>query len=252
MMDRAFYNSLVLVLVVLIANIGTLFAKETLGLNYPELLVTPRASTRLKIEAINEKHRKWQTHLSVQASGLMTLTAGLLQLGNVNTQKDPDKQSAYAAILVGGGWLGLTAALSKFYTPYATGYKSIARLKKGTAREQLLRERMAESKIEQASRMAKRLTWFSSISNAASSLYLLSNQEEDTISGPVNLLALIAAFSPVIVPYIWERVDLEQKRYKKRIYGPVVMATMLPVGSATKLGGQSTVAAPGIIFSTSF
>ncbi|MBT3235318.1 MAG: hypothetical protein HN353_05150 [Bdellovibrionales bacterium] len=249
-MVRALYCHSLLISLLVVLNLSAVAASDGVRLNYPELMVTPRASTRIKLEAVNEKHRKWQTHLSVQASGLMTLTAGILQLGNSDDFKDPKKGAAYTAIIVGGGWLGVTAALAKYYTPYATGYKSIFRLKRGSPREQLLRERIAESHIERAAKMAKRLTWLSSISNGAAAVNLLSNQGEGALSGAANFLALIAAFSPVIIPYIWERVDKEQKLYKKRIYGPVVMATILPVGSNRP--GSKSETAPGLLFSATF
>src|SRR4051812_12685888 len=74
--------------------------------DYPELMVTPSASERLTMQGKSEESKRWTTHLPIQASALMTLTAGILQ-------KDKNgARTGLAGIAVGGSWLIGTFILS--------------------------------------------------------------------------------------------------------------------------------------------
>ena len=86
--------------------------------DYPELLVTPRASDRLKIESESEMRRPWNFQWAITVSAMTTLVAGLMQ--DEDPSKDPQGNSGTVGMLVGGGWL----AVNMFMVYGVRGYKS--------------------------------------------------------------------------------------------------------------------------------
>lgn len=191
------------------------------GFDYPELLVTPRASERLKMEAERENSRKWVTHLPLQVSALTTLTAGLVQLGNYSATKDVDGTSPYAGLAVGAGWLVTSSLLAMQHRPYTSAHQEVSALPKGSKREQLAQERMAEEALESTASLGRKLTWLSVLTNAGASIYMLGKAEKNSASIVADGIALAAAFAPVVFPYHWKKVEREQRDYKKKIYAPI-------------------------------
>ena len=91
---------------------------------YPELMVTPRASQRLYMEASKERRSPFVL-IQYQLSAATTLTAGLLQSGNLKPGSDLAGRSKFAGIVVGGGWLAVTSALGMMDHPYSSGWGTI-------------------------------------------------------------------------------------------------------------------------------
>lgn len=212
---------------------------------YPELLVTPRASDRIELEAKREAESRWTTHLPIQVSALGTLAAGIIQSGNTDPAKDSGNYSPWAGIVVGAGWLAATTIMAYTYTPYATAQKDLAEMPKKTQREQLTRERFAEEAIQKQARTARVLTLLSVVTNAAANTYMLIKADGNSFSIPANAVALALSFAPVLFRYHWCDVANEQADYKKRIYAPVASGGLLVDPANGK-------AVPGLLLSLRF
>jgi hypothetical protein len=193
---------------------------------YPELLVTPRASERLDMEAKTEADSRWTRHLPVQASALATLAAGIIQTGGKDPAKDTQGYSPLAGIVVGGVWLGTTLALSALHHPYTTSAEAIKGQPKATKRDQLARERYAEESLEQAARLGRRLTLLSVISNLGANAYMMLNAQSGSLAFVADGVAGVLSLAPLLFSYRWQTVECEQQEYKKKIYGPVASGTV--------------------------
>ncbi|MBI4925492.1 MAG: hypothetical protein HY843_06160 [Bdellovibrio sp.] len=214
-------NFIIMHLVILTFTGGYSFAADSSSFEYPELLVTPRASDRLELEARKEAGSQWRRHFPIQISALSTLLAGYFQLSNNNPTKDPTAKSGLAGVAVGGVWLVTTLALSMAFTPYVSELHEIRTMPSKTQREQLSRERLAEESFERTARLATRLQWLSFLSNFGTSVYLTVNVKTETISVPADIVAIIFSFAPLVFQYSWKYIQQDQEEYKKKIYGPL-------------------------------
>ena len=223
-------------------------AADSSDLEYPELLVVPRASARLEMEAKRENARAWSQHIPIQVSALTTLAAGLICYKNPDGSKDPDGKAGLGGMLVGATWIGATLAMSAWYRPYETSMKEVGvsksseRSPNGATRDLLTRERLSEEALEAPARLGQRLMWISAFSNAAISGYMVSKATGSSLGQVASLLSAVAAFTPVIFTYQWQRVAADHQQYKKRIYGPV--AAVAPI--FTQDGGDLNRFASGI------
>jgi hypothetical protein len=205
---------------------------------YPELVVSPRASERLEREAKAEKSSQ-AMHWPVQLSGAMTFAAGLLQFAQPDRARDPDRYAAWTGVGVGGAWLLATWLMQQNYEPYSDGHADVSAMPSKTQREQLARERAAEQVIHDAARNGRRLQWFSFVSNAAAAAYLVSNARNDSVAKIASVGALVTSLTPLLFPSHWIDVEKQQSDYKKRIFGPVMGWTTVPSrGTAPVVGLQ--------------
>lgn len=222
-------------------KLGTFLLATCLGLpafaegtvTYPELQVTPRASERIQMEAKTERSGRWTQHLPLQISALMTLTSGLYAQ---NSKPDEDKVNPddakwarNTAIGVGAAWLIGSYLLSENYTPYTKSVATLQSLSAKTPQENLTRERIAEEHIEAASKIGDRIMWASTITNLGASAYLAgkSGKEASIVAGVSSLLA----FAPLVFKYNWQTVHTYHQEYKKKIYGPIAMPTLIETHS---------------------
>lgn len=210
----------------LTVSIKPALAAQSSDFDYPELLVTPRASERLATEAAKEPSSRWTSELPIQVSALTTLGAGIAQLANPDPGKDPNGVSGYAGVAVGGAWLVTTFALEALYQPYASAEREVAALPARTPREQLVRERDAEESIHSAARLAWRLKWLSVLTNLGSNIYMATQSKSSSFSQVADGVAAGFALTPLIFCSHWETVAAEQESYKKRIYAPIASATV--------------------------
>jgi len=224
-------------------------AGSTPDWEYPELLVSPRASERLEREARIEDRRGIMGYWQLALPGLMTLGAGLLQLGSTKIENDPDKDAAKAAMGVGGAWVAASVLMASRYQPFASGLSEISRMPKGTAREQLVRERMAEESIESAASTSRTFKWLSFASNLVTGIYLSNNASPGSLSKIVDLLVVGTAFTPILFQPHAMDVAREQRDYKKRIFGPLVSASWLRTSEALNRPGSLC---PGLALSWRF
>ena len=123
---------------------------------YPELLVSPSASDRLKDEAKNEERNAWSVNLPMQVSAASTFIAGLVAISDPGKKSDNEKSvsaenkdkikwAGYTGLIVGGGWLGATSMMAMKYRPYKSGEKEVNKIAGGDKKQQLGRERIAVS-----------------------------------------------------------------------------------------------------------
>ena len=192
---------------------------------YPELLVVPRASQELAMEAANEKRTSYGTHFLLEAPALLTLMAGLSASG----LKDPDgKNASLIATSVGAGWLAAAVGLSVAYSPYRSGLSSINNLPAKTPEQTLARERSAEESLYFPAYVMRRLQYISAITNFGASAAIAS---QDKASGQCKALASVAAaaaFLPLIFDHPWISNYDQHQDYKKKIYGPLTQISLEP------------------------
>lgn len=199
-------------------NLVPLMAAEY---QYPELLVTPRASERLGIEAKKEHENRFTTWLPLQVSAVSTMAAGLLQLGSKDPTKDSTGWSPMAGIAVGGGWIATTALLSAYYRPYQKGLASTQAYSGSGTKDQLTRERLAEEAIDAPAFLSRRLMWLSLLTNAGASAYMVANVKSQTAAQIADFIAIGASLTPLLFPIRYQSIANDQASYKKKIYGPV-------------------------------
>lgn len=199
-------------------------------LEYPELNVTPRATDRVTTEAGKEKNLRWNMHLPIQVSSLVTLI-GAFQHKDKPTSDGSSSGAQMLGIAVGAGWLVGTLALSNFYMPYTFAYQETYRMSAKSQREQLTRERVAEQYIEDAATLGSRLKWMSVASNFTANIFMFINAKKEASSKSTNILGVIGSFAPLVFESRWEKVANEHNDYKKRIYGPVAALGLTPLNA---------------------
>ena len=236
---------------------STTFASE---FEYPELMVAPRASERLKMEAQTESEGKWLRFWPLQISALATFTMGLSTLSlatysdtspNIpivepNTTVSNRRATGMMGVAVGGAWLLTSIIMSAAYTPYQNGWDSVKGLPTGSKREQLTRERMAEEILADANAMAWRLTILSVVTNFGISLYATKETINGTIQPILPLASAALSLVPVLFRFKWMSVYAQHLDYKKKIYGPI--ASIQPGAIEMTRGTVS----PGLTLAVSF
>lgn len=203
-------------------------AQERVEFAYPELQVSPRASERVLMEARTEsKSRKIQL-LPIQVSALSTLLAGALAPKPTDPQKsekDDVKYSRQVAVGVGLSWLVFSYFFNEEYSPYIKAYSVIKGMPDKTAQDELVRERIAQEHIEAAAFLGKKMMWASAATNLAASVYLASNTANE---GAVYAAAAgLLSFAPFVFRDRWQTVNHYHQEYKKRIYAPIAMPTLM-------------------------
>jgi hypothetical protein len=218
---------LILTLLILSATVTQTSQAED-SYDYPELMVSPRASERIRLEIDRENSGGFfKNHKGLQLAGLTTLIAGVLQSSNVDIQNDVNENSPKVGMLIGGGWLLATTFLDMSYKPYRAGYEDIKRVKGKSKRDQLTRERLAEEAINSAGKLGKRLDYLGVATNLLAGAYMMSNVKKDTISEVTNLVAIVTAFTPLLFQNHWSDVSKTQNSYKKKVYGPISFSPVL-------------------------
>lgn len=231
-------------------------AADSNELEYPEFLVVPRASARLEMEAKRENTHAWSQHIPIQVSALTTLMAGVSNYKNSDSSKDPDGKAGLGGMLVGAGWIGATLAMSAWYRPYENSYRELGavnskfneRSPSGSTREQLTRERLSEEALEAPARLGRRLMWISAFTNFAMSGYMVTKATGSSLGQVTALISAVAAFTPVVFTYHWQRVAADHQQYKKRIYGPVAAISPIFMQDGPTLSKESGRLASGIGF----
>lgn len=212
--------------------------------DYPELMVTPRASEALLRHGRDEKADRWRQYLQIQIPAAINLFTGIRVM---NEKYSPEqlrdspslpgrlKDTGMAATAISGGWLGLTLAMGIWYEPYTSGLRDIRRYPGNSPREQLVRERIAEEHLANASRLASRLSHLSVISQTFTSVLLMANSEnrEHKIQAAVGG---VFALSPYVFRMSWIQNYRNHQNYKKRIFGPLTSLEMMPILSEGRLG----------------
>ncbi len=245
-MENLRMRKLTLIALIVLVNLSIIVSVSAQGLSYPELSVTPLASKRLQMEAKLEAENKFYVPMEMQLSALTTFVAGVMQMGNVDLSSDENERSPYAGLLVGGAWLAINYTLSNLHKPYKRAYKKVSKLPRKNKRARLVRERMAEEEINRIGRLGNKMKWMSFVTNAGAAGYMFASAKEDTSAKLVNVIALAASFAPLFFENRWSRVAKEQRRYKKRIYGPVASTALLSVP------GSKHRVAPGMMLSMRF
>lgn len=214
-------------------------------LEYPEILVTPRASERLELEAKDEGFRSWYMHLPLQlAAGMTYYTAVVAKTANDDAvekdKSDTVVQASRFATYVGAGWILGSLYLAAAYRPYRSALRDIKNVPKGTKREILVRERLAEESLHDAADLSSRIGWLATGTMFPLCLLLAATGKGDT---PLfGALATITSLAPVVLRTHWEEVSERHLYYKKRIYGPVAMTNVHYVA-------QHYVAMPTLVWS---
>lgn len=201
--------------------------------DYPELLVSPRASERLAEESKAEKGNRWFVNATTQAPALLNLFTGLRAMneGPEAGGNDEDAENINNAGLmstaIGAGWLGLTAGLSLWYSPYHADYRIVKKLPSKNKRLKLNRERRAEEALEDAANFGKRLNYIGAALNlgAAAAVLGSTNDSQTRIQAAMSAGACIL---PLIFDHPWVKTYEKHRDYKKKIYAPLVRMEYTP------------------------
>lgn len=220
---------------------------------YPELMVAPRASERLKMEAQAENEGKWLRFWPIQLSAISTLSMGLSAAANaqfpgeVEPRVSDRRITGYMGATVGAAWLVTSIIMSAVNTPYQTGWDTVKAMPASTKREQLTRERVAEEILADASAMGWRLTILSTVTQFGVSLYTTRLAGLDaTITPILALTSATLSVLPVLFRFKWIGVYAQHQDYKKKIYGPIAQ---LQPGLVELTRGELS---PGLAFSLTF
>jgi hypothetical protein len=193
---------------------------------YPELLVTPSASKRLESEANAESSSRFTAFLPIQAGSTLVLAAGLLAVndGPLARQDPADtpmaKWAGIGAISSGLGWLGITGTLSAIYSPYKGGWAEVKKMPASSKREQLMRERAAEERLQAPAGLARKIKWLSIFTNVSMSAFVISSSE-DNVTRVAGLMGALGSLAPLIFESSWITSYETHEDYRKRIYGPI-------------------------------
>ena len=206
---------------------STSFAADIPAMEYPELQVSPRASERLAMESKIEQSSKMTRFIPLQVSGLATMIAGLSYAPQRSFSKDPNNYYGWAATGIGLAWTTTWVLMSINYLPYTNGSEKVSQLPKGTKREQLFQERMAEEVIDGAADTMKKLTWLSVISNIGVGILLNSGTDNLMPNLAFTGVSALAALSPLVFKSGYWMISNQQREYKKRIYTSLSMGPTL-------------------------
>lgn len=232
----------------ILLTLESAFSQETnevlKQLEYPELVVTPLASQRLREEAAKEKSGNWSHWLPIQISAAMTLAAGMSADGDydkglvrdseIKKNKDQVDNSSQFAFVVGAGWLISSTFFSITYTPYTKGFNETKDAIIKTKKQKLAKERSAEEHIHHAGSFSKKIKYLAIASNILANAYVLSEAQED--SQITAAFGILGAFIPVIFPLHWETISDTHNSYKKKIYGPISQLVPTSNGYIPTLG----------------
>jgi hypothetical protein len=223
---------------------------------YPELLVLPRASDRVKMEAKTEVAENYKNFWPIATSSLLTLTAGIYSelykndgyVGTTQSNWTPDDVSRNAMLADAWGlaWLGASYWMMKNYTPYNSATKEVSSLAGTNANEQVIRERISEERMASAKRTGQLLTW----SYALGNILICSNLSGKSTGGVSQFASVCAASSilPLVINTTWASVYDSQMDYRKKIYGSVASLSASPIFMANNRGSLD----PGLGLSLSF
>lgn len=215
----------------LVENTGLTYAKGSS--DYPELLIAPRASERIKMEMKKDRNSKLTFQLPITISSTMLLTAGIVQ--TMYKDGENTNYSAEAGIGVGLFWLATNLYVSYKYQGYTRAYRDIKAMPRKSMREKLIRERVAEERINELGKMARRMVWFSSLTSFAAAMYMQKRAESDSVGEYVDFAAAAISLLPLILSNKWIDVAKKQKEYKKKIYGPIIGASWFKDPNSNKM-----------------
>lgn len=210
--------------------------KRTYSFEYPELLVSPKASERIKNEAIKEKTNRFIRHWPIQLSAVSTIITGIIaQQAKVENQnkKHIDNiaidNAAKTAYLIGGGWLAITVSMSLFYNPYENSLSYLKTLPKKTKNDLLIKERHAEETLRFNSSLSWKLKILSSITNLVTCITVMkaAKETEDENVKIAGEIGVLLSLLPWVFPSRWEQAYSYHQEYKKKIYGPISQTTLL-------------------------
>jgi hypothetical protein len=202
--------------------------------HYPELMVVPKASERLMLEARREEQNAWTNHLPLNVASATTLLAGIMTLNDLDKENDPEGIKPKIAIAVGAGWLATSLWLQTSYRPYRRGAMEVKKASNQNNYSRLMTERLAEEHIDQAARLAKKIKWLSFITNAGASALLIDSANKDSAAQGVAILGTVTSFLPLLFPLSWEQVSEDQQSYKKKVFGPVTFSNGLLINPANQ------------------
>ena len=224
----------------LIMAASLLKANDKSGFSYPELLVTPSASSRLLDLAKTENTRAFSEQATTLTGAGLTTVLGLMTMGQTRKDEtDPDrkdlpKYAGLGAALVGASWLGISMYQSFGYRPLGRSWVKVKKMEKGTQRQRLSRERYAEEALMERAHLDRRLAWLSAISMSLAAAFVIdATTETDTkVYGGITLAT---AWLPFIFPSTAWKAYKQHSEYKKKIYGPITGIALLPSSGGRKV-----------------
>ena len=218
--------------------------------DYPELQVQPRLSERIKMEAKTERETNNRNFLPIEISAAITFVAGATAdmnrsvgytqnsqgfygwsgTGPSKSTMTPDDTSraAYLTEATGVAWFAYAYWMSKTFLPFTTADNELSDLQAKTPAEKLVRERMAEEKLNSMVRTGRIINWSFALSNALICQNLQNSS--GTTGQTMGSACILASLAPLIINTNWTTVKKYQDEYRKKIYGPIASSALLPTG----------------------
>ena len=207
-----------------------LYANDKIA--YPELLVVPKASERLQMEADREKNEILNGYELYLASVGVTMLSGVFSQLNKDSRNPDNEKVNYLTMGVGAAFSGVAAYLALSGTPYLNADKLIKKMPADNEKLQLIKERIAEERIDEIARFNKRLRYFTSFAQIGLGIALMAtssvedhDEDSDThrdIKNTNSIYAgganIAAALFNIFLCHPSETVSGKQKEYKKKIY----------------------------------
>jgi len=232
---NALAKNFLLTIIVFLISSNIWAANKAAEYEYPELMVVPSASNRLKELAKREGRRGIMANWHRQMSAMTTLVAGALMMGDVDPIEDEDENSPKFGLIIGASWLGANWYLGNKKPIYARGYNRIKKMPTKTARQRLARERYAEEVLNDYGSFDKQLNWISMGTNFVANIFMLTSAIDDSKGKLFSILGAIASITPMIFEGDWERNKRIHEEYKRKVYSPIVGMNLMKVPGHNKL-----------------
>jgi hypothetical protein len=215
-----------IVLVVLFASPFYLFSANKNS--YPELLVVPKASERLELQARLEREDILRGYSIYLASTSVTMLSGVLSHLNSDSRNPDNRKVNYLTIGVGAAFTGVAGYLALSSTPYLNAAIMVKKLPAGNEKYQLIKERIAEERIDEIARFNKRLRYFTGFAQIGLGIALMAtsrvelDESDKEIKNNNSIYAgganIAAALFNMFICHPSETISKKQKEYKKKIF----------------------------------
>ena len=193
------------------------------NVQYPELLVVPKASKRLQLEMQNNKKSLFDGYSMYIGSTTATLISGIYSFAEMPKDNSNSKIVASLTTAVGGLFTGLGCYLALLRNPYQDAYSSINKLPSKSTNNKLIRERLAEENIDRIASFNMRLRILTGIAQIAMGGAIAATVQNNYAAG----ITVVAGLFNMIFPHPSENVSSLQKSYKKKIYASITPAIVM-------------------------
>lgn len=201
---------------------------QTRSLQYPELMVVPRATDLLAREVKHEKKKVFSRLKWVQFAALSNMAVSYRAMQREGVDETPDDAVAgLAGMAISGSTLLISLGLDFLYTPYRSGQREISKIRTKGQRGYLEKQRYGEQVLQGAASMSRRMAWLSFLGTGGTALAMVGTTDDPTIKLLGGLSAVLSTI-PLMINSHYEDQWCHYSKSKKRIYGPISSLGVAP------------------------